>query len=674
MNNFCNLVGGTGEDITSLQKTYPKLFSDTLGLCSKTKIQLSLKEPCRPVFRPRRPVSYAMLPVVDKELDRLERLHIISPVDYSEWAAPIVVVRKATGNVRICGDYSTGLNDRLQSHQYPLPLPQDIISKLSNCTVFSQIDLSDAFLQMEVDENSRHLLTINTHRGLYQYNRLPPGVKAAPGAFQQLIDTMLAGLPCTAGYLDDVVVGGKNADEHQRNLHAVLQRIEEFGFTIRPEKCSFGKQQIGYLGLLWDRHGVRPDPAKIEVIKNLPPPKDITGVRSFLGAINYYGKFVPNMRALRFPLDQLLKNTTTFVWTGECQQAFNKFKEILSSGLLLAHYDPRQEIIVSADASSIGIGATISHKYSNGHVKVIQHASRALTPVEQRYSQIDREGLAIIYAVKKFHKFIFGRRFRLQTDHAPLLRIFGSKKGIPTYTANRLQRWALTLLSYDFSIEYVSTDKFGNADVLSRLIDQHNRPEEDVIIACTTLEEDLRSVAIDSTKQLPLSFSMVEKATASDPILRKIFRFINDGWPKSRSEVKDREMLKFFDRQEALSVVQGGIMLGDRLVIPTVFRKRCLHQLHKGHPGIQRMKSIARSFVYWPGLDDEIVSFVKACRQCALAVRSPPKAEPESWRPTTAPWQRVHADYACPLDGEYYLLVIDAHTKWPEIFPTRQTT
>ncbi|XP_055522568.1 uncharacterized protein K02A2.6-like [Wyeomyia smithii] len=656
MDNFCNFVGGASISKAYLQKAHPKLFSDTFGLCSRTKVQLSLKESCKPVFRPKRPVSYAMLPTVDKELDRLERMQIISPVDYSEWAAPIVVVCKASGNVRICGDYSTGLNDRLQSHQYPLPLPQDIIAKLSNCTVFSQIDLSDAFLQMEVDESCRHLLTINTHRGLYQYNRLPPGVKAAPGAFQQLMDTMLAGLPCTTGYLDDVVVGGKNAAEHQRNQHAVLQRLEEFGFTIRLEKCSFGKQQIRYLGHLLDRHGLRPDPAKIQAIKNLPPPKDITGVRSFLGAINYYGKYVPNMRALRFPLDELLKNTTAFVWTHECQQAFNKFKEILSSDLLLAHYDPRQEIVVSADASSIGIGATISHKYPDGHVKVIQHASRALTQVEQRYSQIDREGLAIIYAVTNFHKFIFGRRFHLQTDHQPLLRIFGSKKGIPVYTANRLQRWALSLLSYDFSIEYAQTDKFGNADILSRLINQHTKPDEDVIIACTTLEEDLRSVAIDSSNQLPLSFSMVEKATASDPSLRKVHRFIRDGWPKSRSEIKDRELARYYDRQEALSVVQGNIMFGDRLVIPTMFRRRCLIQLHKGHPGIQRMKAI------------------KGCSHYASVARSPPKAEPESWHPTTAPWQRVHADYAGPLDGEFFLLVIDAHTKWPEIFPTSKTT
>ncbi|XP_055584890.1 uncharacterized protein K02A2.6-like [Uranotaenia lowii] len=282
-----------------------------------------------------------MLAIVDQELDRLQKLNIISSVDYSEWAAPIVVVRKANGTIRICGDYST--DDRLQSHQYPLPVPQDIFSKLAGCTIFSQIDLTDAFLQIEVDDSCKHLLTINTHRGLYQYNRLLPGVKAAPGPFQQLIDTMLAGLPGTSEYFDDLVVGGRNEKEHQQHLLQTLQRLQEFGFTIRPEKCSFGQKQIRYSGHILDSQGLQPDPAKIEAIKNLPAPKDISGVRSFLGAINFYGKFVPNMRDLRYPLDELLKANNSFNWNKSCQQSFTKFKEILSSDLLLTYYDPQKK-------------------------------------------------------------------------------------------------------------------------------------------------------------------------------------------------------------------------------------------------------------------------------------------------------------------------------------------
>ncbi|XP_065086882.1 uncharacterized protein K02A2.6-like [Ochlerotatus camptorhynchus] len=227
--HFCNQVSSSPSNIDALKQVFPSTFSNAPGLCTKAKVRFSLKEGQTPVFRPKRPVAYAMYDTVNQELDRLEQANIITPVEYSEWAAPIVVVRKASGAIRICGDYSTGLNDALQPHQYPLPFPQDIFAKLANFKIFSLIDLSDTYLQ-EMDKASRDLLTVNTHRGLYRYNRLPPGVKAevkaAPGAFQQLGDTILIGLKHTSGYIDDVIVGGVDEADHLRNLQAVLQRIQ----------------------------------------------------------------------------------------------------------------------------------------------------------------------------------------------------------------------------------------------------------------------------------------------------------------------------------------------------------------------------------------------------------------------------------------------------------------
>ncbi|XP_035912575.1 uncharacterized protein LOC118512363 [Anopheles stephensi] len=489
MDVFCAKVSTTAQIPKELQSRFPEVFRGT-GLCTKAQIKLQLKDNCRPVFRPKRPVAYAMQATVEEELDRLVQMNVITPVDYSEWATPIVVVRKSSGAIRICGDYSTGLNDALRPHEYPLPLPDDIFARLAHCKFFSKVDLSDAFLQVEIEERYRPLLTINTHRGLYLYNRLPPGLKVASAAFQQIMDAMLAGLCYTSGYLDDVVVGGRTEEEHDENLNKVLQRIKEFGFTIKAEKCAFKTHQIEYLGHIIDRTGLRPNPKKIDAIVNLPAPSNVNEVRSFLGAINYYGKFVPNMRNLRYPLDNLLKDGNQFVWTKQCGEAFRKFKEILKSDLLLTHYDPTAEIIVAADASSVGLGATISHKFPDGSIKVVQHASRALTKAEEGYSQIDREGLAIIFAVTRFHKMLYGRHFRLQTDHKPLLRIFGSKKGIPVYTANRLQRFALALQLYDFEIEYIPTDKFGNADLLSRLISKHAKPEQEYMIrSCSSYEK-----------------------------------------------------------------------------------------------------------------------------------------------------------------------------------------
>ncbi|XP_035914961.1 uncharacterized protein K02A2.6-like [Anopheles stephensi] len=277
----CNKVTDVttnSQEVTKLEE-YKDLFSHGLGHCTKMKVRLELKDDAIPVFRPKRPVSYAMLPAVDEELNRLEKEEIISRVNYSAWAAPIVVVRKANGSLRICGDYSTGLNNALRPYEYPLPLPQDIFANLANSTIFSQIDLTYAFLQIEVDEECRELLTVNTHRGLYSYNRLPPGVKVAPGAFQQVMETMLVGLKDVAVYLDDIVIGGADTVAHNKNIRAVLDKLKEYGFRIRPEKCNFMQQQIRYLGHILDRNGFRPDPAKIEAITKMPSPKQPSELR-----------------------------------------------------------------------------------------------------------------------------------------------------------------------------------------------------------------------------------------------------------------------------------------------------------------------------------------------------------------------------------------------------------
>ncbi|PIO61562.1 hypothetical protein TELCIR_16908 [Teladorsagia circumcincta] len=268
---------------------------------------------------------------------------------------------------------------------------------------------------------------------------------------EQIMDTLLAGLQGVVAHLDDVIVVGRTAEEHEKNLHAVFERIAEGELHVRLEKCHFTSSRIDYLGL--DKHGRRPDPKKIDVIKQMPSTKDLPQLQSFLGLLSHYGSFVKEVRRLRAPLDALLAKNAKFKWTRTCEECFNRAKEILTSDFLLAHYDPSQDI-VAADASNYGLGAVISHRYKDGSEKAMAHAYRSLLPAEKNYSQIEKEALAIVFAVQKFHRMLHGRRSTLLTDHKPLLTIFGSKKGIPVYTANRLQRWAITLLAYDFNIQY----------------------------------------------------------------------------------------------------------------------------------------------------------------------------------------------------------------------------
>ncbi|XP_055542887.1 uncharacterized protein K02A2.6-like [Wyeomyia smithii] len=661
--------------VEKLRSRFPDVFQSSLGRCTKAQVKLYLKPNSRPVYCPKRPVAYAALPKVDAELQRLQDKGIISPVQFSDWAAPIVVVRKADNvSVRVCGDYSTGLNDVLESDCHPLPHPEDMFAELAGSRFFSHIDLSDAYLQVEVEEEFRKMLTINTHQGLFQYNRLPPGVKSAPGAFQRIIDSMVAGIPGVKPYLDDIMIAGKTQEEHDRNLYAVLERIQDYGFHLRIEKCRFSLPQIKFLGHIIDEDGLHPDPEKTRAISQMPAPKNISQLRSYLGAINYYGRFVGQMKELRAPLDRLLKKDARWDWTAECQRSFERFKTILLSDLLLTHYDPDKEIIVAGDASKDGLGAVIMHRFPNGAVKAIAHASRSLTPAEQNYGQIEKEALALIFAVTRFHKMVFGRRFTLQTDHKPLLKIFGSKKGIPVYTANRLQRWALTLMLYNFDIQFVPTASFGHADLLSRLMSSNSRPDEDYIIAALQIELDVKAILDDSISALPVTSEMIVKETSRDPVLQKVIQHINQGWPQTATQPQDPAIRQFFTRRDSLQIVQDCIMFGDRVVIPARFRKRIIRQLHRGHPGMNRMKALARSFVYWPNIDDDIETCVRHCSSCAEAAKSPRKTDLESWPIPSKPWERIHIDYAGPVNGYYYLVIVDAYSKWPEVFRTRSTT
>uniref|UniRef100_A0A914XSI1 RNA-directed DNA polymerase n=1 Tax=Plectus sambesii TaxID=2011161 RepID=A0A914XSI1_9BILA len=684
----------TASTIAALKSQFPNVFLPGLGRCTKTKAVLQLKPDATPVFRRSRPVPHAAIADVEAELDRLVDKGVLSGTNYSDWAAPVVVVKKSDGRIHLSADYSTGLNDSLHLHQDPLPIPEDIFSTLNGGRYFSQIDFSEAYLQIEMEEESKRLLTIATHRGLYNFNRPPFGVKSAPGIFQQVVDTMLAGIEGATAYLDDIIIVGKDAADHWKNLQQVFKRIAEFGFRVNLEKCNFFWTEIQYLGFIIDAQGCRPDPAKIASIVAMPSPTDVSTLRSFLGMLSYYGNFVDEMRRIRAPLDALLKKDTVWKWTPACQRAVDRAKEVLQSDLLLTHYDPTIDLVVAGDASNYGIGAVILHRFPDGSEKAIAHASRSLTAAERNYAQIEKEGLALVFAIKKFHKFLHGRRFLLQTDHKPLLAIFGNHKGIPVYTANHLQRWATMLLGYDFAIEYQKTTDFGQADALSRLIAAHPRTTttEDVVVATsrfmtsdkeldstTDFEDDDDSIKMDvcailqdQIRHLPLRVKQIQEETAVDVVLKVVTQAVKtDRWPIS---IQGSPLWTFHNRRARLSIVNDCLMFADRVVIPKKLQKHVLRQLHAGHPGTVQMKMLARSHVYWPNIDTNIDQLVKSCPNCASVAKSLLKAPLQSWPKPTQPWDRVHADYAGPLNGRWYLVVVDAFSKWVEILESTSIT
>ncbi|CAH8637872.1 unnamed protein product [Schistosoma rodhaini] len=248
INSICRRVTIDNSSRCNQKSTVPQrhhnVFKEELGECTKAKALLILKPGATPVFRPKRPVPYAALPMVEQEIERLQKLGVIEPVNFSEWAAPIVVVKKTNGSIRLCADYSTGLNEALETHQYPLPLPEDLFAKLNGGKLFAKLDLSEAYLQIPVADECKNLLTINTHKGLFRYNRLPFGVKTAPSIFQQVMDTMLQDVPGAAAYLDDIIIMGVDKIDLEKKLDQVLSRIAEYGFRLRAEKCNFCMKKV----------------------------------------------------------------------------------------------------------------------------------------------------------------------------------------------------------------------------------------------------------------------------------------------------------------------------------------------------------------------------------------------------------------------------------------------
>lgn len=675
INAFCKIVHhnfNRQNAINLIEKNYDDLFSDSLGLCNSFTAKLQLKTNASPVFIPKRPVPYHIMPEVDEELQRLETLGVITPTSHSEWAAPIVVVRKANNKIRICGDYSTGLNSMLDTNRYPIPTLEELYNRLVSGRVFATIDLSDAYLQIGVCEESKKMLTIHTHRGLYQFLRMPPGISSAPALFQRLVDQLIAGLDNVVGYFDDLCIAGRDEEHLFQTIETVLNRLRDNGFHIRREKCKFFAEEIKFLGNIINKDGLKADPDKIAAIVDLPPPTDIKSLRSFLGAINFYGKFIKNMSHLSAPLNHLLKNGVKWNWSKQCQQSFEKFKEILLSDLVLTHYQQDLPIQVAADASSYAIGAQLSHEFDDGSIKAIAYASRTLTKTERSYSQIEREALALIFAVKHFHRYIFGKKFTLVTDHKPLLAIFGSKKGIAVHAANRIQRWQLILHAYQFDIKYTSTTDFGYVDVLSRLI-KDRPPEDEYIIACTKFEEQSISELDDSIRRFPITHQQIVNAMAHSEEMALLKYYIANGWPTSPELIPYREVASFYKVKDLLSELNSCLLYRNRLIVPFVYRNQILKRLHEAHPGQERMVSLARSYVYWPGIDAQIRQFVKECDNCQRAGKTPIRSVLYSWPEATRPWQRIHIDYAS-RNGENFLVVVDSYSKWPEIVQTTSTT
>ena len=652
----------TNVNIETILEKFPDLFdTSSVGNLKDAYVTIDTIPDAIPKYCNARTIPHALRDKVDVELDRLLKENIIEPVKYSKWAAPVVPVLKPNKTVRLCGDYRLTCNKALLLDKYPLPKVEELFGSLAGGRYFSKLDMSQAYMQLSLDEASKDLTTINTHRGLFRYNRLCFGIASAPGIFQRTIESVLGRIPGIAIFLDDILISGKTKQEHLEKLKLVLRKLEDAGLKLSKAKCTWVTEQVEYLGYRIDASGIHPTNEKLEAIRDAPAPKDVSQLKAYLGLLNFYRKFIPKAATLLEPLNELLRSKEKWRWEKGQQEAFENSKSTLLNSTLLVHYDPKLPITVSADSSSYGIGAVLSHRI-DGVDRPVYFVSRTLTEVERRYSQIEREALALVFAVKRFHFYLWGQKFKLITDHKPLLGLFSANKSIPTMASGRIQRWALILQAYHFDLVHCSGKLLGSADTLSRL----PLPNKNECIPIPAEWIDTLEF-VDST---PITAKEISNWTKNDPILSKVLSYCHVGWP----EKVESELVPFKNRHLELSIQSDCVLWGHRIVIPAKARNILMEELHAEHMGASKMKELARKYFWWPGLDGELESLVKSCPEC-LENRDFPKKSPlHPWEWPSVPWHRIHVDYAGPINGTYYLVIVDAHSKWVEIFPTPTIT
>lgn len=405
---------------------------------------------------------------VDNQISKMLQQEIIQP-STSPWNSPVWVVPKkqdASGKkkFRIVIDYRK-LNEITIGDSFPIPNITDILDQLGHSNYFSTIDLPSGCHQIKMSSKDAEKTAFSTPTGHYQFNRMPFGLKNAPATFQRLMNTVLSGIQnsqCFV-YLDDIVVFADNLENHNKKLKQVFKKLSEHNLKIQPDKCEFLRREVMYLGHLITENGVKPDPKKVSAVRNYPIPKQQKDIKAFLGLAGYYRRFIKNFSTIAIPLTKLLRKDAIFTWTNLQQEAFDKFKDILCSEPLLQYPDFTQKFYLTTDASNFAIGSVLSQG-NPPHDLPIAYASRTLNKAETNYSTTDKELLAIIWSIKHFRPYLYGKKFTIITDHKPLTWLYNLKD-----PSSRRFRWRLSLEEYDFDILYKKGKLNNNADSLSRI-------------------------------------------------------------------------------------------------------------------------------------------------------------------------------------------------------------
>ena len=426
-------------------------------------------------------IPYPKRKEVSKQIKTMLDAEIIQP-SQSRWASPLVLVPKPDGSIRICIDYRK-LNAVTKVWSYPIPHVDTLLSKLGGATCLSTLDLKSGYHQIKMAEESRNKTAFICDDGLFEYLKMPFGLCCAPAQFQQLMEKVLEGMDDYVGcYLDDIVIFSKTPQEHVQHLQKVFDRLRKYSLKMRKSKCNFFCDTIKYLGFIVDKDGFRPDPAKVEALRNLPTPSTVKEVRSFLGMTGYFRRFCPWYSKTALPLTNLTRKNIKFAWTSDCELAFRTLIDQLSNPPILAHPQIDKPYILYTDASKNCVGAMLTQEFPEGE-RPIYFLSHKLSPTQSKWPAVQAETYAIYFAVQKFRPFLYGSpKITVRTDHRPLQYLFTAELVNPS-----IQRWAIYLSEYNIVIEHIAGRENLCGDFLSRINWKNHDPNICVVNNVSTV-------------------------------------------------------------------------------------------------------------------------------------------------------------------------------------------
>ena len=564
---------------------------------------------------------------------------------------------------------------------YPIPRVDESLDQLSGSKWFSCLDLSSGYWQVEVDPVDKNKTAFQTRQGLFEFNVMTFGLCNAPATFERLMETVLSGLHwqiCLI-YLDDIIILGKDFDDMLNNLDTVFQRLSAAGLKLKAKKCSLFAKKVEFLGHIVSEIGIETDPKKTECIRNWSSPTCTKEVRSFIGLCSYYRKFIENFSAIAKPIHRLCEKNRKFLWTKDCEEAFRTLKQKLVESPVLCHPDFSKSFILDCDASHESIGAILSQNI-DGKECVIAYASRTLTKCERKYCVTRKELLALVHFVKYFRHYLYGKNFLVRTDHGSLrwLMNFKSPEG-------QVARWIEILSAYDMKIEHRPGRLHSNADAVSRI------PCKQCGIKGHMIQERNHLVAQLQTDSRTTDDISLHDAQQMDENIKTVIKWINIGERPSYKEIgSSGYFLKSLWTQWTRLSIQDNLLVRKwevigtdisywQAIVPLKYRIKILKFSHdikaSGHLGIRKTLSKIRQRYYWPGLQNDVRSYVSSCEAC-LKRKNPNKTlkAPMQINRSGYPMERIAIDILGPLPeteinhNRYVLVIADYFTKWTECF------